>query len=127
MKLQASLALAAALCAATPAVRGAVGPPPAPRAPEDLKYVTACAAAEPTSVDGFVTNQSLDQYTVNGEVRFTFSIGGTMSRPDILVFVDGGVRPAETARVARARINMELKAGESCTFDVASAIRKSGF
>lgn len=128
MKVHWSRAGALALCAGILAVHrlSAVSPPPQPRAPEDLKYVTACAAAEPNEVDGFVTNQSADPYVVNGEVRFTFQIGGTMSRPDILVFVDGGVPAGQTTRIARARVAFDLRGGESCSFDVASSIRKSG-
>jgi hypothetical protein len=94
----------------------------APVAP--LSYLTRCAVIESNSIDGFVSNQSPDSYRVRGEVRITFVAGGGASRPEMLVQSDVQVPAGETVRVARARLDPPLRAGETCRLDVEAALRR---
>lgn len=95
------------------------------RPPEpDLSYMTRCAYTEPSTLEGYVANLSRDAYMVSGPVRFSFYKSGSMSRPQLVLMVDGAVPGGETARLARASSGFPLDEGEICSFDVAGAIRK---
>jgi hypothetical protein len=102
---------------------GAAGPA-APGGPDGLSYDTSCSIAEADWVEGFVTNQSVDTAQIGGQSRFVFQRAGSMSRPEIVVFVNALIPPSQTARVARARLTFQLRPGESCSFQIES-IRKA--
>lgn len=89
-----------------------------------LNYLTRCAVVESNSIDGFVSNQSPDSYRALGEVRFVFTAGGGEPRSEILVQSNVQVPAGATARVARARLDHPLGAGETCRLDVEGALRK---
>jgi hypothetical protein len=105
-----------AMALATLGKVGDVSPSGALKAP--LSYVTRCAAVEIGSVDGFVSNQSLDSYQLRGEVRFVFTSGGASSRPDLLVQSNVQLPSGKSVRVARARLEIPLREGEACRLDV---------
>lgn len=87
-------------------------------------HATRCAVVESGSVDGFVTNRASVPARVFGEVRFLFIANGAASRPDLLVQSDVEIPAGETVRVARARLNAPLRAGEACRLDVEPSLRK---
>lgn len=88
-------------------------------APSSL--VTRCAQVESGSVDGFVSNQGADAARLRGEVRFVFTSG----RPPQMVQADVELPPGKPVRVARARLDSPLKAGEECRLELdPAALRK---
>jgi hypothetical protein len=94
------------------------------RGTSNLRYQTRCELLASQFVGGYVSNQSQDAYQVNGQVQFVFSSAGSVSHPQLAVAADGLVPPGGSVRVAYAHMAFQLSPGETCGFDVESAIRK---
>lgn len=92
-------------------------PPPAgPGGPVELRYDAHCLAAEQGWVEGVVTNSTGETGVATGQAKFLFYLAGSISRPELDVFVDAIIPAGQTTRVARARIVSELRPGEACAF-----------
>jgi hypothetical protein len=92
--------------------------------PGDLRYTTRCVVVELNSVEGYVTNQSLDSYEVSGQVRFVFSAQDSMSRPAIVTPAASLIPAGQTVRVTSVKLTFRPLAGETCRFEVEGALRK---
>lgn len=86
-------------------------------------FQTGCTAVDETTVEGFVTNPGTGIVRVDGMVRFTFTVAGSMSRPSVTLHVNVLVPPGRTMSVARTRLVWSLSPGETCQLDVSGAIQ----
>lgn len=89
----------------------------------DSPYTTGCVAVDANIVEGFVTNSVPTPLHLDGTAQFHFlRLDGT-SRPSVSVPVNIVIPSGQAARVARARIEDPLIAGETCRLDVSAAAR----
>lgn len=93
-------------------------------APPPLRYATRCEVIDSSAVDGYVVNESPDDYQVAGQVSFVFSSPNSISRPAISSLANSQVPPGQTVRVAHVKLAFQPLPGEACRFDVRDAIRK---